>query len=179
MHEDQRTPAVHGHRDQPAVLAAEILDPLELRHAAQLSAQVVGPAVVAATEPPGVSLRLGDDARCPVTADVEEGAEVAHVVPQHEHRLAGDVSGDEVPRLLQLIHPGDELPAVAEDAAALQRVDPRVAVPGRGQRAGPLQRNGRVERRQELLERVVHAPRRLIPPGAGPEGRFHGRMPRL
>ena len=175
VHEHQRPPAVHVHRDQSLLLPAKVLDALELRKAAQLTPEIVGPPVVATAQLPGVALGLGHHARGAVTADVEEGADVARVVAQDEQRLPGDLGGDEVSRTLQLIAAGHQLPGVAEHPLPLERVDARVAVPGRGEGARAGQREAGVELCQELVERGVHRARRLpvdVPPGEGIRGRM-------
>ena len=50
MDEDKRAPGLGGHRHEPFVLLAEILDAVEFRRAAQMAGQVVGPAVIAAPQ---------------------------------------------------------------------------------------------------------------------------------
>ena len=77
-------------------------------------------------------VRLGDHGRGVMTADVEEAAQHAIVPANDDHRLASDLTGDELAGLTHLIDAARHMPRPAEDRAAFQIHDARVDVPARG-----------------------------------------------
>jgi spermidine/putrescine transport system ATP-binding protein len=74
-----------------------------------------------------------------VAADVEEGAQLAVVAPDDQHRdAAGHGGGQVAARLLDGVGPGHPDPLVPEDPVHLDGVVRRIGVPVAGQRPGLL-----------------------------------------
>ena len=110
-------------------------DRARLGHADQLAVEAIGPAVVAAADRLAALAAPGQQARAAVAADVAEGAQVAVVVAQHEHRLVAGRGGQVAAGLRQLRDVRRELPGALEDAVAARARRPR----GRG-RSAPRER---------------------------------------
>ncbi len=78
---------LHARGEEPELRLVEAGDRAPLGHADQLTVEAVGPAVVAAADRLAALARAAQQARAAVAADVAEGAQLAVVVAQHEHRL--------------------------------------------------------------------------------------------
>ena len=93
-----------------------------------VAVEAVGPAVVEAADGLAALARALEQARAAVPADVAEGAQLALVVAQHEHRLRARLGGQVRAGLRQLRHVRGELPGALEDPLALELEDLGVAV---------------------------------------------------
>ena len=79
---------------------------------------------------------FGDDGGGVVAADVEEGAELVVVAADDDDGFAGDVGGEEVAGVSELVEAADGLPGAGEDGLFFEGFDLRVAVPGGGDGVG-------------------------------------------
>ncbi len=154
--EDEIFPSVDTDGGKTILRAIEIADPLELDHAFEGAVDAVGPAVIGAAKLFGAAVGFGDDGGGVMAADVVEGAELRVAAADDDDGLAGDVGGEEFTIFANLIEAAGYLPAFSEHSRELQFVNARVAIPGRGNRGGFLQRIGGVVQIQDFADALVH-----------------------
>ena len=105
----------------------------EVAGAQQLAVGVEGPAVVLAHDVARAAFTLEHERAGTVRAQVVEGAQGAVVVTTDEDGPAGEVLGDVVARVAQLMVVGDMHPVAAEDRPTLPLPDVGVVVPACGE----------------------------------------------
>jgi len=169
--EDEIFPGVDGDGDEAILRAIEIADAVELDHAFESAVDTVGPAVVGAAKLFGAAVGFGDDGGGVMAANIVEGAELRVVAADDDDGLAGDVGGEERTIFTNLIEAAGNLPAFSEDGRELQFVNARVAIPGRGNGRGLLQRIGGIVQVQDFADAVVHW---LLNAGRNPSYRENG-----
>jgi hypothetical protein len=154
--EDEIFPGVYGDGDKTILRAIEIADAVEFDHAFEGAVDAVGPAVIGAAKLFGAAVGFRDDGGGVMAADVVEGAELRVVAADDDDGLAGDVGGEERAVFANVIEAAGDLPAFSEDGRELQFVYARVAIPGRGNRGGFLERIGGIVQVQDFADALVH-----------------------
>ena len=115
--------------------------------------------MVRTAEDARVALLFRNDSRSVVATDVVERPQLVVAAANNDHRFAGELCGDELSRLLQLIGARHDLPRVAEDRLALQFGDALVHVPGGGNGGGLVQRTPIVVRGDDVVDgEAIKAP---------------------
>src|SRR5262245_7074495 len=87
MDPDERAPGRNRDRNEAIFFLAEFLNAVELRRAAELAGQVVGPAVITAAKPGRGAARFIQDWRGAVATDVEERTQDAIIAANDQDRL--------------------------------------------------------------------------------------------
>jgi len=169
--EDEIFPGVDVDRHETILRAVEIADTVEFDHAFQGSVDAVGPAMIGAAKLFGAAVGFWDDGGGVMAADVVEGAELRVVAADDDDGLAGDVGGKERAVFANLIEAAGDLPAFSEDGREFQFVNARVAIPGRGDGRGLLQRIGGIIQAQDFADALVHG---LLDEGRNPSYRESG-----
>ena len=104
----------------------------------------------------GAALSFCDHGSRVVAADIEEGAQ-GSVVGAYDHDgLTGNVGGEELARIADLIEPACDLPCGAEDVCAFEFFDARVTIPGCRDGRGALQRFGGTIEIQYVVKASLH-----------------------
>src|SRR5260221_14132147 len=91
-----------------------------------------------------------------MAADVVEGAKVGVVASDDDGGLARDVCGEKCTFFSNLVEATGHLPALSKNGRELQIVNARIAIPGRRDRRGPLQRMVGVVQVQDFVDALVH-----------------------
>jgi len=154
--EDEILPGVEADGDEAVVGAIEIADAVELDHAFEGAVDAVGPAVIGAAKLFGAAVGFGDDGCGVVSTDVEEGAESMVIAADDDDGFAGDVGGEEVAFVLELVEAADGLPGAGEDGLFFERFDLRVAVPGSGDGIGVVKGIVRIVEGEEVVDGLRH-----------------------
>ena len=92
--------------------------------------------MIAALEGAGLALGRRAELGAPMAAHVQEGAEDASLVPDHEHALVADAHGPIAARGVELVGAPHTDPEAAEQPLLLARPDRRVVIEPPGQRPG-------------------------------------------
>ena len=133
VHEDERPPGVDEDGSETPFGAIESRFPVGAWRGAQRPVEVVRPGVVRALQrlTPAAAVRYRMPA---VPADVDERAQFARAVAEHDDRRRAGVAREELPLLGDLTDVARVLPRAAEDPLLLLPMDGRVRVPRRWER---------------------------------------------
>ena len=168
IHEDEVFPRIDEDRDEAIVCAIEIADALELDHAFEGAVDAIGPAMIRTAELLRATLRIGDHCGGVMPANVVEGAQLRVIAADDHDRFAGEVGSEEFSFFANLIEAAGDLPCFAKYGGKLQCLNARVAVPGRGDGGGFLQRIGGIVQAQDFADALLHGNSLNIgKPGAG------------
>ena len=162
--EDEIFPGVDANGDEAILRAVEIANTVELEHAFEGAVDAVGPAVIGTAKLRGAAVGFRDDGGRVMAADVVEGAELRVLAADDDDGLSGDVGGEEGAVFMNLIEAASNLPAFCEHRRELQFVYAHIAIPGRGNCRGFLERIGGVIQVQDFADALVHG---LLDAGGG------------
>src|SRR6185436_1626877 len=144
----------HGGVERVALLV-EPLDVLHVGRADELAVGAVGPGVVRALERLAEATRLlAADPRAAMTADVEERAQHALAIAQHDDRFAADRAQKVLPGLGHPHGTADAVPGLGEDLHALLGEDRLrgVVLAGQCSRARSKGRGGGLKIAHDVLD---------------------------
>src|SRR5208283_4532215 len=120
------------HRNQPVVLALEVLYALELGHALERSIQAIVPAVIRTMQNRCLSAGLGRHGCGVMPAYVVKRAQHAVVAAHGYQRFAGNGGGYKLAGLLDLVDASQHLPGARKNRLPLQFRDALIHIPGLG-----------------------------------------------
>src|SRR6516162_1748176 len=103
----------------------------------------------------GTPAKLRHDLSRVMAAYIVEGAQLAIGPADRNDRLVRDCGGYELPEIGDLIGTSDHLPGLAENGGRLELGDPRIYVPGGGNRKRLRERSAIVVAGQDLLQRKL------------------------
>src|ERR1700719_101065 len=103
VHENEILPGIYANGHKAVVGAIEIADAVELHHAFERAIDSVSPSMVRAAKLLGAALRLGDDGRSVVPANIVESAEPCVVAAHNDDGFARDVGSEELARVAHLV----------------------------------------------------------------------------
>src|SRR5262249_38327409 len=121
--EDEAAPGGDADRQQAEILLVEVDGAAEMRRGTQAAGGVVGPAVIGAADHVAAAGTVLQDRRATMAADVVKGAQGPIAVPDREQTPAGELDGDVVAGIAQLVLAAEPDPFAVEDGPALALVD--------------------------------------------------------
>ena len=113
----------YGNQTPLGLIQLVVVGVLQVGYCLQLAVGTEGPAVIGADEGGGVAVFGAAEPVAPVSADVEEGVDLALPVAHHQHRVFAHVGGEEVAGVENLGFVAEEEPAAGEDIFQLFLVD--------------------------------------------------------
>jgi len=137
---DKIFPSVDGDGDETVFGAIEIADAVEFDHAFERAVGAVSPAVIRAAEILGAALRFGDDGGGVVATDVVKSAKCAVMATRDDDGFAGEIGGEEISFVCDLIEAASDLPGVGENGFLFEACDAGIEIPGRGNGPGCFER---------------------------------------
>ena len=152
VYEDEIFPTSTQMGTRPLSARSKLQTPSNSTMPFERAVDAVGPSVVGAAELFGAALEFGDYGGGMVAADVVEGAELGIVAADDDDGFAGDIGGEELAFLADLVGPSDYMPGSAEDTHAFEFFDAFVPIPGGWDRGGFFERVAGVVEIEDVLD---------------------------
>ena len=130
--EDKIFPYIHFDGNEAVFRAVKIADSFKFDHTFERAIVAISPAVIRAAEILGATFRFGDHGGGVMPADIIKSAENSVVAAGNDNGFTGEVCGEEITFVLDLIGASGNLPVSGKNRFVLQASNARIEIPRRG-----------------------------------------------